>query len=120
MSLFMTKPPQPKALQTASFVVHATRGVIRAQKTRRKAMLVILLAALLLLISGVTFLQTIFNPREHPGWFILFWAVCAWLTLTAILLAVFDLLMVRTEARRVQRALRGEMTPDSPGSTTNL
>jgi hypothetical protein len=43
------------------------------------------------------------------------------LTLSAILLAVFDLLMVRLEARKAQRSLHEKFsqtkTPDSPGST---
>ncbi|MDB6148343.1 MAG: hypothetical protein JWO45_2007, partial [Spartobacteria bacterium] len=111
--------PAEKPLQTASFVVHATRGVIRNQSFRRKAMLTLLLASFLLMLSGSTFLRTTFDWHEHPGWFILFWIACAWLTLSAILLAVFDLLIVRLEARKARRALREEMKTDSPGSISN-
>jgi hypothetical protein len=105
--------PDEKPLQTTSFVIHATRGVIRDQSTRRKAMLIVLALALALLLAGLTFLATALNPREHPGWFIFFWAACAWLTLTAVLLAIFDLLMVKLEARRNQRALRESLKTDS-------
>jgi len=48
-------------------------------------------------------------------WFILFWAACGWLTLTAILLAVFDLLMVKMEARKTERSLREKFVrPEDP------
>ncbi|PYK09700.1 MAG: hypothetical protein DME61_05820 [Verrucomicrobia bacterium] len=92
-----------------------TRGIIRDRNTRRKTMLVLIMVALILLLSGSTFLQSALNPHEHPGWFILFWLICAWLTLTAMLLAIFDLLVVRLEARKSQRELR-EAFDRSPSS----
>jgi hypothetical protein len=100
-----------------SFVIHATRGVIRDQTTRRKAMLFLLALALLLLIAGFTFLQPTLNPREHPWRVILFWIICIWLTFTALLLALFDLLVVRLQARRAERALREKF--GAQGSTSN-
>jgi len=108
-----------KPLRTVSFVVHAARGVIRNQNARRKAMFVILAGALVLLFCGSTFLQSVLNPREHPDWFIFVWAVCAWLALTAMLLAVFDLLMIRLQARKTQRELREGLKTDSPRSASN-
>jgi heme/copper-type cytochrome/quinol oxidase subunit 2 len=105
----MENLPDEKRLRTTSFVVHATRGAIRDQNTRRKAMLVLLMLALLLLISGFTFLQPALNPQEHPWRVILFWIVCIWLTFTAMLLALFDLLVLRLEARRAERALREKL-----------
>src|SRR2546426_1827749 len=116
----MNEPPE-KTLRTVSFVVHATRGLIRDQTMRRKTMFVLLVIALVLLFSGSTFLAPTITPREHPAWFILFWFVCGWLTLTAMLLALFDLLMVRLQARKTQRMLREDFShresPDSPRST---
>src|SRR5438105_10511317 len=88
------------------FVIQASRGTIRDRKTRRKSMLVMLVLALLFLFSGSTFLQSALDPRGHPGRFILFWAICAWLTMAAILLAVFDLLIVKLEGRQNERTLR--------------
>jgi hypothetical protein len=102
--------PEERPLRTASFVVHATRGVIRDQTTRRKTMFVLLVVALVLLFGGSTFLGSILNPHEHPGWFIFYWFVCGWLTLTAMLLALFDLLIVRAQARKAERLLRGEVS----------
>jgi len=105
----MENLPDEKRLRTTSFVVHATRGLIGDQNTRRKAMLVLLMLALLLLISGFTFLQPALNPQEHPWRVILFWIVCIWLTFTAMLLALFDLLLLRLQARRAGRALREKL-----------
>src|ERR1700719_935299 len=105
----MQNPPDEKRLETTSFVVHATRGVIRDQNTRRKAMLSLLALALLLLISGFTFLQPALNPQEHPWRVILFWIVCIWLTFSALLLALFDLLVLRLQARQTERALREKL-----------
>src|SRR5437660_12255573 len=105
----MENLPDEKRLRTTSFVVHATRGLIRDQTTRRKAMLFLLMLALLLLIAGFTFLQPALNPREHPWRVILFWIVCIWLTFTALLLALFDLLVLRLQARRAERALREKL-----------
>ncbi len=102
----MEKSPEEKDLHAVSFVVHATRGLIRDQNTRRKAMLFLLMLALLLLILGFTFLQPALNPQEHPWCVIFFWIVCIWLTFTALLLALFDLLVLRLQARRAERALR--------------
>jgi hypothetical protein len=113
----MENSPDEKRLQTTSFVVHATRGVIREPNIRRKAMLLLLALALLLLISGFTVLQPALNPREHPWRVILFWIVCIWLTFTALLLALFDLLVLRLQARRAERALREKL--DAARSTSN-
>jgi len=82
-----------------------------------------LIMALALLFSGSTFLQSALNPRNHPVLFILFWVACAWLTLAALLLSVFDLLMLRREARKAQRTLHEKLsqieTPDSPNGQDN-
>jgi uncharacterized membrane protein len=105
----METPPEEKNLEAVSFVVHATRGVIRDQRTRRKAMVVLLALAVLMLLAGFTLFQSALNPREHPWFVILFWIICVWLTFTALLLAIFDLLMVRAEARKAQLALREKL-----------
>ena len=105
----MENSPEEKDLHAVSFVVHATRGVIRSQNIRQKTMLFLLALALLLLISGFTFLQSALNPREHPWRVIFFWIVCIWLTFTALLLALFDLLVLRLQARRAERALREKL-----------
>ncbi len=109
----MDESPEEKNLETVSFVVHATRGVIRDQKTRRKAMVFCLALAVLLLLTGFTIFQTAVNPREHPWFVIWFWIACVWLTFTAMLLAIFDLLIIRSEARKARRALREKLEADA-------
>src|SRR5437660_10128232 len=113
--------PDEKPLRTMSFVIHATRGVIRDHNLRRKTMFALVVVALVLLFSGSTILQSFLNPREHPVWFILFWLICAWVAVTAMLLALFDLLTVKSEASKADRILREKFaqsqTPDSPRST---
>jgi hypothetical protein len=114
MSLFMEERPEKK-LAITSFATHSTRGLIRDQKTRRQTMFVLLLVALLLLFAGSTFLQTFLSPREHPGWFMLFWFVCIWLTFTAFLLAIFDILLIRAQTRKVAKILQTQL-PTNPSS----
>jgi uncharacterized membrane protein len=102
----MEDSSEEKSLRMTSFVAHATRGVVRDQNTRRKTMFVLLVAALVLLVSGSTVLQNVLNPREHLGWFVFFWAACAWFAVTAMLLAVYDMLVIKRNERRAQRELR--------------
>src|SRR5947209_5087312 len=113
----MQNSREEKQLEPTSFIVHATRGVVRDQRTRRKAMAFLLGVAVLLLISGLTILQPILNPHEHPWLVLAFWIVCIWLTFTATLLALFVLLVVRLQARRARRELREKFKTAGPGST---
>ena len=96
-------------LRIGSFAIHATRGVIHNQTMRRWLMFGTLLAAMLLAFVGSTFLEGTISAREHPVWFILFWIACAWLTITALLLAIFDLLLVRAQSRAARRALQEKL-----------
>jgi len=75
-------------------------------------MFITLVIAMLMLFFGITFLQSLLSPREHPGWFVLFWVACAWLTLTALLLAFFDLLMLRAQGRAARKILGEKLDRD--------
>ena len=78
-------------------------------------MVFLLALALLLLLLGGTLLAPWLNPREHLIGALVFWIACIWLTLTAMLLAIFDLLAVRLEAKRAKRALREKLrSSESP------
>ena len=106
----MTSPPSPpppneKKLRFVSFAIHATRGLLRDQKARRKTMFWIVIAAVLMLFCGATFLAPWLDPHVRPGWFMLYWLACGWITVTVVLLAVLDLLLVRAQARTEGRAL---------------
>ena len=102
-------PPNEKKLRFASFALHAARGLVRDRKMRRTAMFYTVLAALVMLFCGATFLAPVLNPYHRPGWFIFYWFVCAWITVTAVLLALFDLLLVRMQAREEKRRLAQQM-----------
>lgn len=105
-----TRPPQ-KPFWMVPFTIHATRGLLRDARARRKTMAISLLVAVLMLIGGVTILRPWLNWHEHPWRFIFFWFACAWITLLALLLALLDILLLRAETRAARRALREEFPP---------
>lgn len=93
------------------FTIHATRGLLRDERSRRKTMAILLLVALLLLVAGLTILRPWLDPHAHPWRFILFWFACAWVTLLVLLLALLDLLLIRAQARAARKLFR-EKFPD--------
>lgn len=84
-----------------------TKGIIRDRTVRRWVMFGVVIAALVMLFAGATFLGPFL--MEHPFLFIAFWGGCMWLTLLAILLALYDLLTVRAQGRLERRRLRREI-----------
>jgi hypothetical protein len=111
-----TGPPK-KSFRVMPFTIHATRGLLRDQRARRKTMAISLGIALVLLVAGLTVLRPWLDPHEHPWRFILFWLVCAWETLLVLLLALFDMLLIRAQARAARKAFReGFSEPATPGS----
>ena len=102
----METRPEGKSFRVAPFAAQASRGLIRDRAARRKMMFGSVAVAVLLAIAGSTFLKEILNPREHPVWFMIFWLACAWMTILAVLLALFDMLIVRAEARTAERELK--------------
>ena len=103
-----TRPPE-KRLEMAPFTIHATRGLLRNQKSRRMLMAISVALAVLMLVTGLTVFRSWLHPHEHPWRFVLFWFACAWQTVLAILLALFDLLLVRSEARAARKAFRDQV-----------
>lgn len=87
-------------------IIPITKGLIRDQSTRRSVIFFVMLAALVMLFLGATFLDGWL--REHPTLFVLYWLACAWATFTALLLALFDILSIRVAARKEQRRLAAE------------
>ena len=111
--------PEEKRLEHGSFAIHVARGVIRDQRTRRQVMIIVLVVAVVLMLLGTTVLQGALSPHHRPGWFIFFWLVCAWLTITAILLALFDLLALTSAARKARRGLREDVEQQSSAGSSN-
>jgi hypothetical protein len=108
----METPPPEKRLQVAPFAIHATRGLLRNPSSRRKTMALLVVVALAMIVLGSLGLGAWLEPHEHPVRFILFWFACGWVTLTVLLLAVLDMLLVRAEGRRAREALREEAAGD--------
>lgn len=108
----METPPPEKRLRVAPFAIHATRGLLRDQQSRRKTMAVSLIIAVILLGGGFTVFRPWLDPHEHPWRFILYWLACAWETVLVLLLAIFDLLLVRAQARAARKALREDVKPE--------
>jgi hypothetical protein len=106
-------PPEQKKLRITSFATHATLGILRDRQTRRQVMFWTMLVAVVMLFLGATFLAPVLDAHVRPGWFILYWLACTWITVTAVLLAIFDLLVVRMQAREDKRRLNREMTEGS-------
>jgi len=88
-------------------IIQITKGFIHDQSSRRMAMFVTLLAALVALFAGTTFLSSWLS--ENPFYFLGYWGACAWLVIAAALLAIFDLIMVRAQIQREKRRLREEI-----------
>jgi protein-S-isoprenylcysteine O-methyltransferase Ste14 len=109
----MEERPGKKRFWMASFAVLTTRGLIRDQKARRVVMGAALVEALLLIVAGSTFLREVLDPKERTLAFVLFWIACGWLTILAILLALFDLLLVRAQSRAARKVLM-EQTKITP------
>ena len=104
-----TPPPNEKKLRFVSFAIHAARGLVRDQNTRRTTMFWTVIVAVVMLFCGATFLAPWLDPQVRPGWFIFYWLACAWVTVTVVLLAIFDLLLVRVQARAAKRRLAQEI-----------
>jgi protein-S-isoprenylcysteine O-methyltransferase Ste14 len=107
--------PNEKKLRLTSFAIHVTRGLLRDRNARRKTMFAVVIVAVVMLFCGATLLAPVLDPHLRPGWFMFYWLVCAWVTATVVLLAIFDLLLVRAEGRAAKRGLAQKLSP--PGSS---
>jgi endonuclease/exonuclease/phosphatase (EEP) superfamily protein YafD len=92
-------------------ILIVTRGILLDPRTRRWAMFILLLAALVMLFAGSTFLS---DSIATPWSFLLYWGACAWLTLAALMLALWDLLLLRAAARRERRNLEKQIRGEHP------
>ena len=85
-----------------------TKGIIRDQRLRRLMMFWIMIVALVMLFLGSWLLSDRWG-REHPWLYLGFWFVCAWLTLTGMLLALLDILVLRATQRAARRVLEKQI-----------
>jgi hypothetical protein len=89
-------------------VLLLTKGLIRDPIARRKMMFWLVLVALVMLFAGSVFISDQW-VRAHPWLTMGYWAVCAWLTLCVMLLAVLDILVIRAAHRAAQRAMEKQL-----------
>ena len=96
-------------MNNPKFVIQVSKGLIRDQRARRTLMFYSVLTALVLLFAGSTVLSRLLDPHEHPFIVVAYWAGCAWITLLAVLLALYDMVKVRADVRRERRRLEREL-----------
>ena len=109
-------PPQPaprsRAVGPLGWVIRYTRGLILDQHLRRQTMFYVIIAAMLMAFAGEVFLDGWL--KQNPWRFLGYYLACAWLTVVAALLALYDLLMIRLQHRAIRRDLRARMLDDEP------
>lgn len=99
LAFVVNNPPVPSPRS----ILQLTRAFIRDQRLRRSMMFYTSLGSVLMLFVGAVVIDGAL--REKPVAFVIWWAVCAWLMLTSLLLALFDMLAIRAAARRERRNL---------------
>jgi hypothetical protein len=95
-----------RPLNNARFIIQVCKGLVRHHRARRTLMFYSVVVALLLAFAGATLLWPLL--REHPFFFLCYWAACLWITLLAVLLAFYDMVKIREEGRRERQRLREE------------
>ncbi len=91
-----------------------TKGIIRDQALRRKMMFWVMLVAMAMLFAGTVFMSNQWM-RENPWTAIGYWLVCTWLTLTGMLLAVMDILVLRAIHRAARRKIERDLVEKERG-----
>ena len=91
------------------------RSIAGDQSARRRALFRMTLGACVALFLGAT----LFSPylEQHRWLFVFYWLGVAWLTLTIVLVAVYDVLAVLAEGRRARRELERRLTEEQNLST---
>ena len=91
-------------------IIQLTRAFIRDPRIRRSLMFYVSLGSVLMVFVGAVLIDDFL--RKNPIGFVIWWAVCAWLMVTSLLLAVFDILAIRAAARRERRELARQIFQD--------
>ena len=89
-------------------IILLTKGILRNTRLRRNIMMWIMLAAMVMLFLGSWLISDTW-ARKHVWMYFAYWAVCTWLTIAGLLLAVFDILIIRTAARAMQRRIEADI-----------
>jgi hypothetical protein len=89
-------------------VILLTKGVLRDTRLRRNLMLWLMLVAMVMLFLG-SWLMSDDWARRHFWLYFVYWAACGWITLAGVLLAIFDILIIRRTARAMRIRLEREI-----------
>ena len=108
-------PPRRPSRRPKFLLGQVTLGLIRDRSQRRGVMFFLVLGALFQIFVGSIFLEGFLS--ERPLLFLAYWFVCFWLTLSAMLLALYDLLQVRASSRYELRRMRKTMLPELDSQT---
>jgi hypothetical protein len=103
-------------VNNARFLIQICKGLIRSPRARRTLMFYNVLVLLIMVFLGATILP---SWHDHPVLFLVYWFACMWLTMLAVLLALYDMAMVRLEAKRARRQLEEEMLKGAKDNTTD-
>ena len=89
-------------------IILLSKAVLRDTRLRRNVMLWVMGAAVVMLFLGSWLLS---NEWAHRHWllYFLYWAFCGWLTITGIMLSVFDMLIIRATARAMKRRIEQDI-----------
>lgn len=99
--------PGPGLKDHAGFIYLVSKGLIRDQRMRRNLMCWFIMAAVLVLFIGAVFIDGYL--RERPMLFATYWLFCAWLTLSSVMLAMFDIMLQFVKGRVTRKALTKEL-----------
>jgi sugar phosphate permease len=88
------------------FIIQVSKGLLRDQRARRLLMFYGILIAMVLVFFGATFLET--RLRQSLLLFIIYWGACAWLTILVLGMAMLDILLINSAARRERKRLEAE------------
>ncbi len=92
-------------------VIAWTRAIAGSQASRRRALFHLTLVACAAVFCGAAIFGRFLE--NHPWLFVVYWLGVAWLTLTIVLLAVYDALAVLAEGRRARRELERRMAEET-------
>jgi len=104
--------PKVHAVRSVKFILAYSLGLIRDSHARRQSMFYTTLGSVMLLFIGAVLIDRVL--REHPLWFVAWWGLCAWLMVASLLLALFDILMIRSAARKARRDLARKVLAQEP------
>ncbi len=114
----------PRGSDLVGLTIAICLGVIRDQRVRRSVLFIVMIIIMAMLFCGVVFFDRWL--AKHPILFLLYWGACLWFTGLSILMALYDMLMVRKAGiisrRKLAEEMKGEISraasekPDDPPS----